>query len=291
MLDLDSQAYFDAVMRNMENDKRRSRRQLAAFSSGDTEALVDSSEQSLLSPDADAVVPPLPPGFPWDHRPRFWNAFPRADTPKRERTEDDFSSDSEGVHRDPKRRASEKGGPAPVLEVSSRTPGDPRPLSSSPVDSASDVNPGSQAIVSLPAQPIASPYGTAPMSFPRVHYSLSLIMQNPLRHYPSVTSLYKGVLLDGTLLDLPVFPAALGSGETAKIFTRGEDDPAVCVLNAIGAQRVRADTLEFLTWSEKVLQPEIFYPFSDETDLFRVYAHAFRPDTFRPDLCVQFAHT
>ena len=70
------QAYFDAVMRNMENDKRRSRRQLAAFSSGDTEVLVDSSEQSLLSPDADAVVPPLPPGFPWDHRPRLWSALP-----------------------------------------------------------------------------------------------------------------------------------------------------------------------------------------------------------------------
>ena len=71
VLDLESQAYFDAVMCNMENDKRRSRRQLAAFSSGDTEALVDSSKQSLLPPDADAVVPPLPPGFPWGRRPRL----------------------------------------------------------------------------------------------------------------------------------------------------------------------------------------------------------------------------
>ena len=263
VLELDSQAYFDAVMRNMENDERRSRRQLAAFSSGDTEALVDSSEQSLLSPDADVVVPPLPPGFPWDHRPRLWCALPRVDTPKRDRTEDDFSSDSEGVNRDSKRRASEKAGSAPVLKVSSCTLGDPRPLSSSLGDSASDVNPGTQAIVSLPAQPIASPYGTAPMSFPRVHYSLSLIMQNPLRHYSSVTSLYRGVLPDGTLLDPPVFRAAFGSGETAKTFTRGEHDPAGCVLNAIGAQRVRADTFEFGTWSEKVQQPGIFYPFSD----------------------------
>ena len=127
------------------------------------------------------------------------------DTPKRERTEDEFSSDSEGAHRDSKRCASEKGGSAPVLKVSSCTPGDPRPLSSSPVDSWSEVNPGSHAIVSLPAQPIASPYGTAPMSFPRVHYSLSLIMQNPLRHYPSVASLYKGVLPDGALFWISQF--------------------------------------------------------------------------------------
>ena len=46
----------------------------------------------------------------------------------------------------------------------------------------------------------------------------------------------------------------------------------MCVLNAIGAQRVRADNLEFLTWNENVQQPEIFYPFSDESDLFHVYA-------------------
>ena len=79
----------------------------------------------------------------------------------------------------------------------------------------------------------------------------------------SVTPLYRGVLPDGTLSDLPVFRAAFGSGETAKTFTRGEHDPAVCVLNAIGAQRVRVDTFEFCTWSEKVQQPEIFYPLSD----------------------------
>ena len=166
----------------------------------------------------------------------------------------------------PKRCVSKKGGSAPVLEVSSCTPGDPRPLSSSPVDSVSEVNPGSHAIVSLPAQPIAPPYGTAPMSFPRVHYSLSLIMQNPLRHYPSVTTprsrpYIRGFLPDGALfLDLLVFRAAFGSGETAKTFTRGKHDPAVCVLNAVGAQRVRAGTLEFCTWSEKVQQPEIFLP-------------------------------
>ena len=135
----------------------------------------------------------------------------------------------------------------------------------------SNVTPESRAIVIRPVQPIAFPYGTAPQSQPRVHYSLGSIMQNPLRRYPSVTSLYNNVLPDSTLLELPVFWATFGVGESAKTFTRGEEDPAVGVLNAIGARRVRADTLEFLTWNEHVEQPGIFYPFSDESDLFHVY--------------------
>ena len=134
-----------------------------------------------------------------------------------------------------------------------------------------DGNQESQAIVLSTAQPIASPYGTAPVH-ERVHYSLSSIMQNPLRHYPSPVSLYGGALPDGTLLDLPVFGAVFPPGELAKSFTRGENDPAVSVLNAVGAQRVSADTLEFVTWSERVQQPQIFCPFSDASDLFRAYA-------------------
>ena len=135
----------------------------------------------------------------------------------------------------------------------------------------SNVTPESRAIVIRPVQPIAFPYGTAPQSQPRVHYSLGSIMQNPLRRFPSVTSLYNNVLPDSALLELPVFRATFGVGKSAKTFTRGEEDPAVCVLNAIGARRVGADALEFLTWNEHVEQPEIFYPFSDESDLFHVY--------------------
>ena len=106
VLDLASQAYFDAVLCNLENDKRRSRRQSADFSCGDTEALVDASQQSLLPPEADVIAPPLPPGFPFDNRPRLWNVSARVDTPKRGREGGDPSSDSDVVHREPKRLAS-----------------------------------------------------------------------------------------------------------------------------------------------------------------------------------------
>ena len=70
-----------------------------------------------------------------------------------------------------------------------------------------DVNQESQAIVPSMALPIASPYGTAPV-YSRVHYSLSSIMQNPLRHYPSAMSLYGGALPDGTLLNAPLLRGA-----------------------------------------------------------------------------------
>ena len=126
-------------------------------------------------------------------------------------------------------------------------------------------------------------------------------MQNPLRHYPSVASLYKGVLPDGALfLDFPVFRAAFGSGETAKTFTRGEHDSAVCVLNAIGAQRVRVDTLEFGTWSEKVQQPEIFLSlFGRNRPFSRLRTHVSTghfptghfPRTPLRTVCVQFVHS
>ena len=97
-------------------------------------------------------------------------------------------------------------------------------------------------------------------------------MQNPLRHYPSAMSLYGGALPDGALLDLPVFWTPFPPGELSKTFTRGENDPAVSVLEAVGAQRVSADTLEFVTWSERVQQPQIFCPFSVASDLFHAYA-------------------
>ena len=256
-LDLDSQAYVDAVMRNLENDKRRSLRQLAAFTCGDTEAMVDASQQSLLPPDVDAAVPPFPASFPWAHHPRFYLIPHRIDTPKRDRTEGDSSLDSESGHRDPKRRASGIGSASSAL---------PEPSVSMPA-----VNPGSLAIVLSTAPPMASPYGTAPMH-ERVHYCLQSIMLNPLRHYPSATSLYGGAMPDGTLLNLSVFEAPFPPGELAKTFTRGENDPAVSALNAVGAQRVRADTLEFVTWNEQIHRPQIFCPFSDASDLFHVYS-------------------
>ena len=256
-LDWESQAYWDAVMRNLENDKRRSLRQLAVFTCGDTEAMVDAAQQSLLPPDGDAVVPPFPASFPWAHRPRFFLAPHRMDTPKRERTEGDSSLDSESGHREPKRRASgiERVAPAPP-ELSVSMP---------------DANPGSLAIVPRTAPPIVSPYGTAPMH-ERFHYCLKSITLNPLRHYPSATSLYGGVMPDGALLNLPVFEAPFPPGELAKTFTRGENDPVVSVLNAVGAQRVSADALEFLTWNEQSSRPQPFYPFSDASDLFHVYS-------------------
>ena len=77
---------------------------------------------------------------------------------------------------------------------------------------------------------------------------------------------------DGTLLNLPVFEAPFPPGELAKTFTRGENDPVVSVLNAVGAQRVSADALEFVTWNEQIHRPQIFCPFSDASDLFHVYS-------------------
>ena len=272
-LDLASQVYIDALMCNIENDKRRSRRQLAAFTCGDVEDMVDSSKQSLLPPDADVVAPPLPPSFPWDRRPRFYLAPHRVDAPKRDRTDGDSSSESDGGHRDPKRRASGKGDTAPAPQAQSEIgplPRRPPPTRSSSDVSGHDGNRESQALVLRTAQPIASTYGAAPL-YTHVHYCLSSIMQTPLRHYPSAVSLYGGALPDGTLLDLPVFWAPFPPGDLSKTFTRGENDPAVSALTAVGATRVSADTLEFFTWSEKAQRPQIFCPFTDASDLFHVY--------------------
>ena len=294
-LDLASQAYLDAVLCNLENDTRRHRRQLVDFTCGDTEELVDASRQSLLPPGEDARVPPLPQGFPLDHRPRFWLPAIRVDTPKRDREGDDSSSDGGGTHRDPKRIASEPGDPplasdppppeydapnptpsslsvpviyeAPRTQVSVVSGSNEASQTAPPIDTQARM---SSAIDTPQAMPIASPYGTAPI-YPRVHYSLSSIMQNPLRHYPNAVSLYKNILPDPTILDLPVFSEPFGVGMTATNFKRGENDPAVRALTAINASRVSADTLRFLTWNESIQQPSVFFPFSDKDDFFHVY--------------------
>ena len=273
-LDLASQAYLDAVLCNIENDNRRSRRQLASFTCGDVEDMADSSRQSMLPPLEDAIVPPLPSSFPLDHRPRFWLATQRPDTPKRVRTEEDSWSESDDARRDVKRRASENGSAIPAaqaqLEAGIRLRRSPPPPSSAE-ESEHEGKCDALAIVPSPVLPIASSYGTAP-ALSRVHYSLSSVMKNPLRRYPSDVSLYGGVLPDNTLLDFPVFSAAFPPEALSKTFTRGENDPAVSVLNAVGAQRVSADALEFVTWNEIAQQAQIFFPFSDSSDLFHAYA-------------------
>ena len=272
-LDLASQVYLDAVLCNIENDKRRSRRQLASFTCGDTEDLLDSSKQSLLPPLADVIVPPIPPSFPMDFRPRFWLASQRVDTPKRVRKAGDSVSGSDDARRDSKRRASDNGGAIPEgqAQLSAGTWFRRSPPTSLSVEAPERKEKcASLAIVSCGVPPIASPYGTAPQVL-RVHYSLSSIMQNPMRHYPSAESLYKNVLPDSTLLDLPVFSSTFPPDALSTSFTRGENDPAVSVLNAVGARRVSADSLQFVTWNEEAQQPEIFFPFSDASDLFHAY--------------------
>ena len=87
-----------------------------------------------------------------------------------------------------------------------------------------------------------------------------------------------GAETDGALLNLPIFSASWGGGKEQKpgsrgekTFTRGEGDPAVCVLNAIKAKRVSGASLEFCTWKDDSTHPEVIHPFSDQNDLFRVY--------------------
>ena len=150
--------------------------------------------------------------------------------------------------------------PAPVIYEAPRTQvtvvsgSNEAPQTAPPIDTQARM---SRAIDTPPAMPIASPYGTAPI-YPRVHYSLSSIMQNPLRHYPNSVSLYKNILPDSTILDLPVFREPFQSSATN--FKRGENDPAVRALTAINASRVRADTLSFLAWNERIQQPSVFFP-------------------------------
>ena len=59
---------------------------------------------------------------------------------------------------------------------------------------------------------VVTTYGTSNRTQPKLHYSLSEIMKNPLRHYPSPLSLY-GTEPDSTLLNDPVFAINFGGGE------------------------------------------------------------------------------
>ena len=159
----------------MENDKGRSQRQHVSPSVGDTEALVDASGQSLLPPEEDPLIPPIPVTFPGDHRPRSWQETPRVGTPKRERADDETSSDSVLQVRPPKRRASGMSTSDTELEAPSDTP---RPVVSMTA---------TQSIAPFPAPPIVTPYGAAPQTQPQVRYSLSEIAKIPFGviHRPS----------------------------------------------------------------------------------------------------------
>ena len=95
---------------------------------GDTETLVDSAGQSLLPPEEDPPIPPLPISFPRGHRPRLWHENPRADTPKREREDDETSTDSDLKGRDPKRRVSVKSDDDMDLAAPSDAPCPPDPV-------------------------------------------------------------------------------------------------------------------------------------------------------------------
>ena len=92
----------------MENDRRRSQRQLVSPLADESEALLDSCGQVLLPPGEDPIVPMIPSTFPWNHRPRLWYEFPRLDFPKREREGDETSFDLGVSSRPPKRLASGK---------------------------------------------------------------------------------------------------------------------------------------------------------------------------------------
>ena len=99
-------------------------------------------------------------------------------------------------------------------------------------------------------------------------------MKNPLRDYPSSMSLF-GMETDGTLLNLPIFPASGGGGKGQKpgsrgdqTFKRGVNDPATCVLEAITARRDSGASLTFCTWKDDSTHPEVIRPFSDSNDAF-----------------------
>ena len=160
-LDAACQAFVEAILKNMDNDKRRSQRQHVSISAGDTEVLLDSSGQALLLPEEDPLVPPIPPTFPRGHRPHLWREIPRVDTPERERAGDDTSLDIEMSRRPPKRRASGKSTSDTGLEA---------PSDRSRQDAVTSVLPQPQ----LPS--LVTTYGTSNRTQPQLRYSLSEIM-------------------------------------------------------------------------------------------------------------------
>ena len=83
-------------------------------------------------------------------------------------------------------------------------------------------------------------------------YSLSEILNNPPRDYPSSMSPF-GMETDGALLNPPIFSASWGGGKGQKpgLFGDqapgwGDNDPATCGLEAIAARRAPGASFTFL---------------------------------------------
>ena len=77
---------------------------------------------------------------------------------------------------------------------------------------------------------------------------------------------------DSPLLTHPVCTARHDVGrDLPRPFNRGEQDPAILALEAVGATRVPAEGIEMCTWNEGTQQLEIARPFKSRPEL----SHAF----------------
>ena len=258
-LDPESEAYVAAVCKNIENEKRRCQRQQHTFRAGEDEIFLDAFGQPLPLLEGGPLIPQLPDVFPLCHKPRSWIPPPRISAPKREREGAASSADDEMKDPETKRRAS----------ATDRDDHD--------MDAPSDV-PAPSAIAH------GGQYGAAPQIWSGLRFCLREVARNPLRGYPSSIALY-GMEPDGTLLTHTVFPTNfVAGGDSTRVFTRGESDPATSALAAIGADRVPAETIEMCTWdaNKQTLEMctwdvhlkcalEAIRPFSDKDDVFHVY--------------------
>ena len=59
--------------------------------------------------------------------------------------------------------------------------------------------------------------------------------------------------------------------DTSRLFTRGENDPAARVIEAIGATRVPAESIEMCARNVIRQTLEIIRPFANEDDIFHVH--------------------
>ena len=100
-------------------------------------------------------------------------------------------------------------------------------------------------------------------------FDLSLIVANPLRGYPPDQILY-GMPTNSELLQLDIFERRFHSD--TGVFTRGQDDPATLMLQAVGARPVPVGDIEMCTFLLPQECLAIFKPFENTTDLFEAYA-------------------
>ena len=67
---------------------------------------------------------------------------------------------------------------------------------------------------------------------------------------------------DSSLLTHPVLTARHEAGrDLSRPFNRGEEDPAILALEAVGAIRVPAEGIEMCTWNDGLQRPDITRPF------------------------------